>query len=78
MATLSLSLPFVKFVLFRHLRDGVQHVPPHHPLQAEGEAAGPYRYPPLQLPNGQLLHVIAAVPLLFILIICRKVGLAFV
>ena len=78
MATLSLSLHFVKFTLFRHLRDGVQHVPPHHPLQAEGEAAGPYWYPPLQLPDGQPLHVLAAVSLLFLLILCRKVCLVFV
>ena len=72
------ELHFGKVTLFRHLRDCVQHVPPHHPLQAEGEATGPYRCPPLQLPGGQPLHVLATVPLLFLLILCRKVCLVFV
>ena len=71
-------LHFGKVTLFRHLWDSVQHVPPHHPLQAEGEAAGPYRCPPLQLPDGQPLHVLAAVPLLFLLILCWKVCFAIV
>jgi hypothetical protein len=31
------------YFLCRHLWDSVQHVPPHHPLQTEGEADGSNR-----------------------------------